>query len=140
MRGDEYMRHIVNVRREIRLLMEQIERDETIAAGVKAIRYDFDKVQTSPQDILPEIIANIVITTEKLYNRIETLQKLEEAARGVLLQLKEKHERVLVLHYLNNMTWERIAKELSYDEKYIYEVKDAALDELTEVLQSSEKI
>lgn len=140
MRGDEYMRHIVNVRREIRLLMEQIERDETIAAGVKAIRYDFDKVQTSPQDILPEIIANIVITTEKLYDRIETLQKLEEAARGVLLQLKEKHERVLVLHYLNNMTWERIAKELSYDEKYIYEVKDAALDELTEVLQSSEKI
>lgn len=140
MRGDEYMRHIVNVRREIRLLMEQIERDETLAAGVKAIRYDSDKVQTSPQDILPDIIANIVITTEKLYDRIETLQKLEEAAREVLLQLKEKHERVLVLHYLNNMTWEKIAKELSYDEKYIYEVKDAALDELTEVLQSSERI
>jgi len=140
MTGEQYMNNIGKVRREIRLLMEQIERDTILASGVKAIRYDLDKVQTSPSDRMPDIVATITITTDKLYKRIEELQQLEESARSLLLQLRAEHERVLVMRYFDEMSWENIAEKIGYNDKYIFELKDRALNELTQILQSSDSI
>ena len=135
--GLEYMEHIRKVRREIRLLMEQIERDTVMASGVSAIRYDIDHVQSSPiQDRMGEIVTTIVMTTETLHDRIHELQELESDARSILIQLKEEHERILTLHYFDGKNWTEVASNLGYNDKYLYELRDRALTELTEVLEA----
>lgn len=136
MNGREYMETIRKVRRDIRLLMEQIERDAAIASGAQAIRYDVDHVQTSPiGDRMSDIVANIVENTDTLLNRIQTLQALEHDARHLLLNLKEEHERALVLHYIDDMPWSQVADKMGYGEKYIFVIRDNAFRELDDLLQ-----
>lgn len=141
MTGKEYMDQIRKVRREIRLLEEQILRDTVFASNVKAIRYDVDKVQTSPDgDRMADIVSGIIGSEEKLYNKIKYLMKKEEEARTYLVQLREEHERVLVLHYFDGLKWEDVAEKVGYDDKYIYDLKNKALDELTQLLTKSDEI
>ena len=141
MTGKEYMERIRNVRREIRLLQEQILRDTVYASNVKAIRYDVDRVQTSPDgDRMADIISGIVGAEDKLYKKVKYQMKKEDEARTYLVQLREEHERVLVLHYLDGMKWEDVAAKVGYDDKYIYDVKKNALDELTQLLTKSDEI
>ena len=110
MTGKEYMEQIRNVRREIRLLEEQILRDTVYASNVKAIRYDVDRVQTSPDgDRMADIISGIVGAEDKLYKKVKDLMKREDEARNYLLQLREEQERVLVLHYFNDLKWDDVA-------------------------------
>lgn len=141
MTGKEYMQRIRDVKREIRLLEEQIIRQEVYASNAKAIRYDIDRVQTSPVgDNMAEIVADIVESTYKLRDKILKLMKQEDEARLYLVRLREEHERVLVLHYFDGLKWEDVAEKIGYDDKYIYDVKNKALDELTQVLTKSDEI
>ena len=141
MTGKEYMNQIREIRREIRLLEEQILRDTVYASNVKAIRYDVDKVQTSPDgDRMANIISGIVGAEEKLYKKIQDLMQKENEARTYLIQLREEHERVLVLHYFDGLKWEDVASKIGYDDKYIYDVKNKALEELTQLLTKSDEI
>lgn len=141
MTGKEYMEQIRNVRREIRLLQEQILRDTVYASNVKAIRYDVDRVQTSPDgDRMADIISGIVGAEDKLYKKVKDLMKREDEARNYLLQLREEYERVLVLHYFEGLKWEDVADKIGYDDKYIYDVKNRALDALTQLLTKSDEI
>lgn len=141
MTGKEYMERIRNVRREIRLLEEQILRDTVYASNVKAIRYDVDRVQTSPDgDRMADIISGIVGAEDKLYKKVTDLMQKEEEARQYLIQLREEYERVLVLHYFEGLKWEDVADKIGYDDKYIYDVKNRALDALTQLLTKSDEI
>ena len=141
MTGKEYMEQIRNVRREIRLLQEQILRDTVYASNVKAIRYDVDRVQTSPDgDRMADIISGIVGAEDKLYKKVKDLMQREEEARQYLIQLREEYERVLVLHYFEGLKWEDVADKIGYDDKYIYDVKNRALEALTQLLTKSDEI
>lgn len=141
MTGKEYMEQIRNVRREIRLLQEQILRDTVYASNVKAIRYDVDRVQTSPDgDRMADIISGIVGAEDKLYKKVTDLMQKEEEARQYLIQLREEYERVLVLHYFEGLKWEDVADKIGYDDKYIYDVKNRALEALTQLLTKSDEI
>lgn len=132
------METIRRVKREIRLLMEQIERDSVIAQGVTAIRYDVDRVQTSPvSDKMGDIVARIAETTELLYDRISLLQGLEEDARRLLVNLKPEHERVLVYRYIDDMGWAQVSEKIGYNEKYIFTLRDSALNELDMLINNT---
>lgn len=138
MTGKEYMHQIKICKRKIRLLEEQIERDTTLAQGVGAIRYDKVNVQTSPiQDRMTDIVQSIIEATEELKKELRKLQGYEYEVRTYLLQLDEKYERILSLHYLDDMSWCLVAERLGYDDVYIYDLKNKALDELTKVLKDN---
>lgn len=137
MTGKEYMEQIRNVRREIRLLQEQILRDTVYVSNVKAIRYDVDRVQTSPDgDRMADIISGIVGAEDKLYKKVKDLMKREDEARNYLLQLREEQERVLVLHYFNDLKWDDVAEQTGYSLSRVYEIKNDGLNELTQLLTS----
>lgn len=132
------METIRRVKREIRLLMEQIERDSTLAQGVTAIRYDIDRVQTSPvSDRMGDIVARITETTTLLYDRIALLQGLEEDARRLLVNLTTEHERVLVYRYIDELSWISVAERMGYSEKHVFTVRDKALEELDELINNT---
>ena len=136
MTGREYMETIQRVRRRIRLLTEQIARDYVIASEVTAIRYDKDKVQTSPiGDRMVEIVARIDETADKLKAEIERLQELEGDAIHLLINLKEEHERVLTLHYIEDKGLMEVAELMGYSERYIFELRSKALTELDSLIQ-----
>lgn len=136
MTGKEYMEQIRQVRREIRLLEEQILRDTVYASNAKAIRYDVDRVQTSPAgDKMADIVSGITEATDKLHDKIRILMQKEEEARQYLVQLREEQERVLVMHYFDGLKWDDVAEQSDYSLSRVYEIKNMALEELTELLK-----
>lgn len=137
MTAKEYMHGIRQIRRKIRLLEEQIERDTILAAGVGAIRYDKANVQTSPvADRMLNIVAKIIETTDKLKEEIHNLQIKEEELIGYLSLIDEQYERILTYHYLDGADWQEVSELMHYtNDKYVYEVKEKALAALDVVLQ-----
>lgn len=137
--GKQYMQGLVTIKRRIRLLKERIERFEVMASGVGAIRYDKERVQTSPTgDRITEIVANIIESTEELKSEIVRLQEYEKEAETYLIQLDEQYERVLKYHYIDSYDWPVVAELMRYtNEKYVYEVKDKALTALDEILKTT---
>ena len=139
MTGKEYMDEIRKIRRKVRALREQILKNTTLASSVKAIRYDIDKIQSSPDgERMTDLIAEIIAEEQKLHKEIAKLMVKEKEARDYLLKLKEEHEIILTLHYLDGISWDDIAQKRNYNEKYIYDLRKKALDELTEVLTKSD--
>ncbi len=135
MTGREYMETIRKVKREIRMIMDDIERETVLAAGVKAIRYDVDKVQTSPAgDRMADIIARITEDTDRLNERISYLLDLEETARRILVNLRDESARVLELHYLDGLSWVAISERMGYSDKHVFKLYDRALQEFDEIL------
>lgn len=135
MTGREYMETIRKVKREIRMIMDDIERETVLAAGVKAIRYDVDKVQTSPAgDRMAAIIARITEDTDRLNERISYLLDLEETARRILVNLRDESARVLELHYLDGLSWVAISERMGYSDKHVFKLYDRALQEFDEIL------
>ena len=56
-KSDRYLLRIRNAEREMKELLYQIEYLRYKASGMGAIRYDKDHVQTSPEDMVCESIA-----------------------------------------------------------------------------------
>ena len=139
MNAVDYMHNIRNIRRRIRSLKEQIERDTVLATGLTAIRYDKDKVQTSPVgDRMTDIVSKIIEKTKELEIEIQTFQLAEEEAISILSNLKEEHERVLTYRYIDGISWNEVSMIMGYNERYIYEIKDRAFEELQKELNKTE--
>lgn len=84
-----------------------------------------------------DIVSKIIDSTHELEDEIHTLQMYEEEANGYLVQLKDEHERVLALHYLDGISLAEVSVIMGYHEKYIYDVRDKALAELDCMLEGS---
>ena len=124
----KYLGQLRSLSMSIRRTREQIVEIRETMASAGAIRYDKDKVQTSPEDVM----ANYMI-------RLEAVEKRE---KDLLLDYYEKYERiqrqisgldsglqtsVLSLRYLDCKMFSDIAYDLGYSESYIWHVHQKAL-------------
>ena len=115
---------------EIKILDAKIERYEAIAQG-HAIRYDVDKVQTSPSDPVSKAM-------EKLYDlmgkRKEAQTRMIKAVADAadLIDMVNDARGRLVLHYryINVMPWRIIGEKMHFAERHVFRLHDDALDEI----------
>ena len=93
-----------------------------------AIRYDMDKVQTSP---VGSILESYIIALEKsgIDERIKTIRQLfEDRERLLLLKEKDlrlshdKYDRVYVCKYLDGLSITMTAKKLNYAKSHVYRI------------------
>ena len=109
------------------------------ATGMKAITYDKDRVQISPQNSLPEIIVLIdeaskeytkAITTERLKAERDIAQ-LQQKIDHIVSQIEalDDHRFVEVLkqRYLYGKRWEQIAVDMKYAFRHVTRLHGQAL-------------
>ena len=110
MTAKEYLLHIRTLRRRCESLENQLEELRSKAEGVKAITYDQDRVQTSPENRLEIIMIRIVDLEHKyittLANCHAAIQIREKQIAGLDNQL---FAEVLTLRYIDNRTFDDIA-------------------------------
>ena len=130
MRPKDYLLQAQKARAAARDLGERIEELRTAAAGIKAITYDKDKVQVSPRDYMPDVIAELIELEEEYARRIIKYNM-------VVLDIEERISRlndsryvdILRYRYLSGMTWEQIATEKCYSFRHVIRLHGAALQE-----------
>lgn len=93
MTAEQYLQQIQILDVQIQQDMEQLDELKNRAKGVTAIRYDKDKVQTSPSDRLCGDICSIVTLDERITKEID---KLCDAKQLIIRQIRGLRDPVYI--------------------------------------------
>ena len=129
------------VYREIGMLeTSRRQKDMIIAdnAGVKAIRYDKDKVSGGKQGDLADVLLNIERERERINEQIARQLERVMRHRAELYQLMEKvpdgpGKIAVQEHYLYRVSWVEVARRFHYNKDYIRELARKCIDEMEEL-------
>lgn len=129
MTAKEYLLKIQTYRRIMQSYADRIEELYHDASGLKAIVYDKDRVQTSPQDHMEAVFVKIDREAEKYAKararyEAEARKRMEEIA-GLDNPV---HVQLLVLRYIEGKSWEEIACAIGYTFRHTTRLHGDALN------------
>lgn len=114
MRPKEYLLQIKRLEWEVYLNQEAVDRVRA-RLDLKGISYDKDRVQSSPDDIMPDLIDRL-IKLEEITERKRT--ELDALITLIVEQITNMDDiidqKVLYEHYIKGQSLGYIAKELHY--------------------------
>lgn len=106
-----------------------------------SIRYDLPKVQTSPREKFPEVMAKVdelMDTREdkakKLFKSIEEISTLANAIDD------NTQKAVIIMHYVGGMTLNEIGDKLGYTKGGIWHIHNKGIKFLEEVTNVTDKV
>ena len=105
-------------------LLDKREELET-SLGPSAIRYDRDKVQTSPSDHVTDIlvkVADIDRLIDVAKKSVEERQYLLSLKRKELMQSRHIEDKIYVCYYIHRMSVGRIAYCIGYSKRQVYRI------------------
>lgn len=125
-------------RKEIIIRRKEMQRDELRACLLPgAVRYDRDKVQSTPTDKMSDVMARV----DELDREIERL-KLEKAQAiieisDVIEKLdNDKEKAVLTALYIKAASMETVAGIVCYSVRHTYLLRKQGVEHLKEVLSA----
>jgi len=123
---------IHDAEKKINLLKLELEALRYKASGAGGIRYDKDRVQTSPNDYMTMAIAD-AIELEKHINDMEAeIEEKKGEAYAIVRQMENPDQRAVIeWYYLNGLSMIDTANKLSISERTAYYLKEDALTEFT---------
>ena len=132
MTAKEYLQRIRSERLEIVQLQDTV--DELIYSLLPSgIRYDTLKVQTSPDDPMVRVMAEVDEYERKIRQHLSKLVDRQNVAFANVGALeKSDHRLVLTLYYLTGerLTWHQVADKMNLSEQRIYQLHNEAIEEL----------
>lgn len=135
MKAKEYLNGVRRRQLFCRTLAEKLDELEHQATGLKAITYDKDRVQTSPENRMEDLMVQISRIEER-YNKAitEYHRYVLEATERVLRMPNDAHVEILRLRYLTDdngrrMSFERIACLMNKSFDWVRHLHGAALAE-----------
>lgn len=130
MTGHEYMMQVRRIELRIRRISLQIEELESSLLP-QGIRYDKDKVQTSPEDTLSKIAGKILELEKQRTQLVRERALLLMEIQDVLDQLENEQEQiVLEAYYLSRMPMRDIADMINYSIRSVYTFRKRGLQKL----------
>lgn len=98
------------------------------ASGAGAIRYDKDKVQTSPQDYMTMAVADLVEIEKQIREAETDIEDMKGQAYIIVRQMKQPEQRAVIeWYYLNGLSMIDTAERLNLSERSTYYLREDAL-------------
>lgn len=99
-----------------------------------AIRYDKDKVQTSPTDTMLEVVAEINELEGKYRETYINFSKAMTDVEDLIEQVQDINQKlVLRRRYIKCMKFSAIAEDMNYSEEWVYKTHQKAIEVLSGV-------
>ena len=118
---------------KIKRLEYEIEELRTMLEP-NAIRYDLDKVKTSPKDSMSEVFSRIDELESELIRTKEKKKRIFMKISQMFSELPESPEKtILVGFYLHRLSMETIASDLNYNVKWCYKLRIKGIKQLKEI-------
>ena len=137
-----FLREVRHEQSEVARLELKLEylKKSTLPGG---IRYDKDKVQTSPDDRITDIMAEIGDIELELEKDIATLMKdISEAYRMIGSLTSSRHRDVMRCYYLPDIepggelpTWDDVASRMHYSRDHVLRIHGEALKEMNDAIK-----
>ena len=100
------------------------------------IRYDMDKVRSSPRDPMPVYIAEAEEIEELIRSLKAELQKAEAEILAAITVLDKAGADIIRYRYVNGLSWEAVAREVSYSRAQTFRRYREAVTRLDQSLSS----
>lgn len=132
-----FFRQIRKEQNEIAHLAMLIQQEENMLLP-KAIVYDKDKVQVSPEDKFSDICARISDMQEELGKSIVKLKVKQMTAERMIRNLSDPDEREVMRWYYMTLydnrplTWQDVAIRMNYYRRHVIRIHGNALAHLVE--------
>lgn len=115
----QYLGQILECEREIRRYKERLYELRVQAGGVGAIRYDKDKVITSPDNMMEKAIIRACEVEERIEQKIAEKTIKQANLTEQIEAVGGKGAEVLYQRYVNMKSLDQIAREECYTKPYI---------------------
>lgn len=129
----QYLFNIRNEYKEIGILQERIA-SLTLSLLPSGIRYDLDKVQTSPSDPMTERMIVIADYQSQLESQIDGLLVRHVEAQKLINTLEDSRERQILGLYFLNMppkSMLEVAEIVGYSGRQTYRLFSSGLEKLS---------
>lgn len=134
-KAEIYLKQIRDVERTMKNKRDELEALRYKASGATAIRYDKDKVQTSPQDYLSMAIMDIIEIEKQIEEDSASIEDMKGSAYAIVRQMKSADQRALIeWFYLNGISMTETADRMNMSERTAYYLRDDALESFGKLL------
>lgn len=132
----EYLQQIQNHERLAQMYMRQIASLRAQMYSVRAVSYEKDKVQTSPDDSMINLIAKADEVTRKWQEEVEQLLREKEKIVMQIGMVEHANYRwILMYRYVDGMRWSQVASAMGItDMRHLYRMHGRALRAFTKVV------
>lgn len=128
-KAEGYLRRIQDVERILNNKRDELEALRYKAGGAGAIRYDKDRVQTSPQDFLAMAMSDIVELEKQIEEDEACIENTKGEAYAIVRKMQQpEHRTLIVWFYLNGIPMPETAQKMNMSERNAYYLKDDALE------------
>ena len=119
----KFLKQIRTKRRELGILENSIQ-EMRFMLMPSGIRYDLDKVQTSPEDRLSQSVADLVAVELRQKRQIERLMSdIAKAEKLIEVMPTPEYRELIRLRYVSGglklMTWEQVAEQMGYSADHV---------------------
>ena len=115
---------------QIKRKKREIERMER-AVYPSGIRYDRDKVQTSPRDDqIPSVLAETEPLKEDLANLLKRYQEAETFRSRLLDSIDPEAAKIISARYTRHQKWDEMKREFHYSERQLRRICDRGTNKL----------
>lgn len=134
-KASSYLASIRDIEKRLHNKRLELEALRYKASGAGAIRYDKDRVQTTPDDYLAQAMADIIEIEKQIEKEENNIEKKKGKAYGVVRKMETAEQRVLIeWYYLNGLSMQETAIRMSIAERTTYYLRDDALEEFGKLL------
>ena len=105
------------------------------------IRYDQDKVQTSPEDQTSKVVTQIDRLERQADEMRQKIPQQVDAIREACVKLESEEERtVIMMYYIGGFHMDEIAEAINYSLKSAYRIRKSALEHLAPIVKGNFKV
>lgn len=124
----EYLQQLQTIDVKIQQDLERLAEMKHAASGVRAIRYDTDKVQTSPSDRVCADVARFTDFDAHINKEIDMFADAKEKIIGQINSLNHKtYIQILFKVYVQYKTLKQTADEIGMSYQYVISLHTKAL-------------
>ena len=128
-KADDYLRKIQRQESNLKKKKDELDALRYKASGAGAIRYDKDRVQTSPKDYLSMAIDDIIEIEKQIEEDEAAVEEIKGQAYSIVRRMSEADHRAMIeWFYLNGVPMAEVSLKMNLSERNAYYLRDDALE------------
>jgi len=141
MNAKEYLSQAIWLDKSINNKLEQKERLESLAQKVTV---DFSREKVSggkaTTSTMEDTIVKLIDLSHEINDDIDKLVDLKREILKTISQVEDvSYQLLLEIRYINNKSWDDVARDMGYDRSTVFRIHGKALKEIEEILKVATK-
>lgn len=134
-KAESYLKEIRDNDRTLKSKRDELDALRYKASGSGAIRYDKDRVQTTPNDYLSMAMDDIIKIERQIEEKEHILEEMKGKAYALVRMIPQTDHRIIIeWYYLNGLSMLATAEKMCIAERTAYYLRDDALDSFGKVM------